>query len=496
MAKYFAHKPQWRRGTTPRPAPVLEFNRDFRSGEFNFTGPVYQPDPRSAPGRVPSVPRKTERRWGSPVNFNVAAGREAAAKRQFYKNLGRGLGGIVRGLPQAMDLWEMYDNVQKSLGGEPYSINREELLNGGPQGTEPTWQSPYEPDRWFTIPSPDGQPFASQWDGFGWNIQRGPYFYETMMGHTDSFIKWRLRPHDNIRGGLTGSFSNPNGSYPIPVADGWEFPTINDYSWGRKTSFSWPHEWGSAMDQPVSWDGTVQDYFLRYWFNAPTGAPTPVITGTPAPVETTDGSPQQILDNWPRTIVQLPTLLPWGGWKPGPAWEDIPARNRMRARDPSIREESYGPPLQPNKPPSVIHRPPGRYETESKRRTTSGAVLWWYRAAKKTWHEAGEYCDRVDAMYEALPKHVRLPYRSGKPIACHEKTAVLLRNLHLLDVEEAIINLVVNEIEDRIIGAGFKSLDDAARKLNIPGWRVDLAMNGNVETAIEFLFEIKKALTP
>lgn len=491
MAKYFGHKPQWRRGTTPRPAPVLDFNRDFRSGEFQFSGPVYTPDPRSAPGRVPQVPRqKGQRNWGSPVNFNPRAGSEAAKKRAFYRNLGRGIGGITRGAQFAFDLYEMYDDVQRSLGGEPYTIGGESPLNGGPKGDEFTTPDPDNPGQYFTFPTPDGGPMATEVGGYGWTLEIHERFYSATRGYNDTPPYWRWRPHD----GFTGPFPNHNAEYPIAEAEAFPNPRFDRWAGWEMISFSWPAEAGNELENPPVWDGTLWERYLGWQLRRPGWGPYE--HGPNPGIVISDGTPQGISDNWPTVGTRLRTVLPWPQWTPGPAWSLIPARNRLRAQFPEIRQESYGPPLTPNKPGGVIHKPPGPGVVESKRRTNSQALLWWYRAAKKAWHETGEYCDRVDAIYEALPQDAKIPYRKGRPISCADKTARLLQNLHRVDMNEAIKNLVVNEIEDRIIGAGFKSLDEAARKLGIPGWRVDLGMQGNVEAAIEFLFEIKKALTP
>ena len=490
MAKYFAHKPQYRRGTTPRPAPVLEFDRDFRSGEFQFTGPAFTPDPRSAPGRVPSVPRQAGRTWGSPVNFNTARGTEAAAKRAFYRNLGRGIGGVMRGAQLLGDLWDMYDDVSRMLGGEPFSFGSEVPFGGGPvaggspSGNYDTRTHPNAPGKTLVIPTPDG---AS-----GWETIFNPYWIEGAMTgmYQDTPYPYHARPFPSRWGFFHSPMPNPYGSYtPNQVNQMPDPPLLSDGKWWFQSRLQiggwviYPPEWWRVSAPSGMWGKP-----------GPSGQPLPYPVDYPGPFVVSN--PSEIPSAWPKTGSVTHTVLPWPEWRPGPAWRDIPARNRLRAQFPDIRQESYGPPVDPNKPSQIIHRPPGRNETESKRRTNSAAVLWWYRAAKKSWHEAGEYCDRVSAIYDALPKDVRLPYRKGDAIACHEKTAVILRNLDRLDVNQAILNLVENEIEDAIIGAGFKNLDNAAKRLGIPGWRVDLAMSGNVEEAIAFLFEIKKALTP
>jgi len=501
MAKYFSHKPQYRRGTTPRPTPVLDFSRDFRSGEFQFTGPVYTPDPRSAPGRVPTVPRKKgARSWSSPVNFTPAPDNRAA-KRAFYRNLGRGIGGVFRGAQFAMDLWDIYDDVQRSIGGEPYNRLDEVPYAGGPdENTVPpaqrnwsAFQVPGDPTHGIVVPTPDGLG--------GWTVQTSDAWLQgsflRQFRHNNGQWYWG-KPFD----GWHRPPANPSATYPIPgVLALGDPPVIVN---GRYVVQNRLHTNLTPVASPEQYGTSLGPY--RYDVSKPVKLGIgPIRWNSPLYVNRPYDM-VEIRSKWPTDTVSLSSLLPWGGWEPGVAWRHIPARNKLLAQFPDIRTESNGPPLNPNEVPGTIHKPPPKGVVETKRNTNSAAVLWWYRGAKKVWHEAGEYCDRVNAIFDALPKDVRTSYsRSGSgrnvfvmrpKISCADKTAIILRNLHRLDVNEAITNLVVNEIEDRIIGAGFKSLDDAARRLGIPGWRVDLGMNGNVETAIEFLFEIKKALTP
>ena len=329
-------------------------------------------------------------------------------------------------------------------------------------------------------------------------------------GSLGSSQRW-LRPFPTpYVGGWHRPFPNSTASYSPATVIGWGAPPgVSPVGGNLRYAVSNNAQdggWWSGGTSTPDWQ-SVRNPNLSWTLTLPSSAPAPVLVdGFPRSIHTPNGTPEEIRDGWPMVDTRLNTVLPWEAWGPGVAWWRIPGRNRIRATDPTIRTESNGPPLNPDKGPGVIHKPPPRGVIESKRRTNSAALLWWYRGAKKLWHETGEYCDRVNAIFDALPKDVRTSYqRRGQgrnvftmrpKISCADKTAIILQNLHRLDMNEAIKNLVVNEIEDRIIGAGFKSLDDAARKLGIPGMRVKLAMEGNVETAIEFLFEIKKALTP
>lgn len=490
MAKYFGHKPQWRTRTTGRPAPVLDFERDFRSGEFKFTGPVYQPDMRSSrSGRVPSVPRQAGRTWGSPVNFNARDAFDASKKRAFYKALGRGMSGVFRYGKAAMDVYDMFQDIQRDLGGEPYTIMKEELWAGGPKADGSNYDVRGHvdfPGNWVVTPSPDGTS--------GWNMSVNSTTYLEIVITNMWYPVWpKVRNHGRVfptPWGTHNRMPNDNGIYsPSQVIALGPPPLINNGKWRVQSRVQ---DGGSISGAP-NWQN-VRPPAIN-WTKDPDGSWVPGVWPGPYVIEgTLSPTPEQIRENWPGDKLELRTVLPWTAWRPGPAWRDIPLVNRLReVITPDDRSSSYGPPIDPNKPAQVIHRPPGRGEVESKRRTNSAALLWWYRSAKKLWHESGEYCDRVKAIYKALPASVR---RQSRKTSCADKTAIILNNLHLVDVEEAIINLVENEIEDAIIGAGFKNLDNAAKRLGIPGWRVEMALSGNVETAIEFLFELKKALTP
>jgi len=499
MAKYFSHKPQYRRGTTPRPVPVLEFTRDFRSGEFDFTGEVYTPDPRSSrSGRVPSVPRQSNRSWGSPVNFESRAAREAQRMREFRRAIGRGISGAFRMVGPFWDAYDAFRSIEDMLGGQPYSIIKDEPAGGGPVGipgqppVERNWHllPTGNPAERLVVPTPDYLP--------GWDANYSPAWVQGAMlngfRHNNGQWYWG-KPYEAWH----RPPANSSGTYPIPdVLALGPAPVFSSGRWRAQNRLqtglrpvTGPEDYGTSL-------GPYAVNFSKGVVPGRFGSPSWFVT--PFPINSGN-----LTASWPKIETRFATMLPWEHWGRGVPWRRIIARNRAIARVfPDIRSESYGPPLQPNKPPSVIHRPPGRNEIESKRRTTSSAILWWYRAAKKTWHEAGEYCDRVNAIFDALPKDLRTSYkRSGEgrnvfsmrgKISCADKTAIILQNMHRLDVGQAIFNLVENEIEDRIIGAGFKSLDEAAKRLGIPGWRLDLGMSGNVEEAIKFLMEIKGLL--
>ena len=69
-----------------------------------------------------------------------------------------------------------------------------------------------------------------------------------------------------------------------------------------------------------------------------------------------------------------------------------------------------------------------------------------------------------------------------------------LRNLQHIDVGAAVYGLIENEVEDAVIGRGFKSLEDAFEKLGVRGWRGDLAMQYSTDALFDLYGAVKGGL--
>ena len=114
-------------------------------------------------------------------------------------------------------------------------------------------------------------------------------------------------------------------------------------------------------------------------------------------------------------------------------------------------ESSKSPGVSAHLTPTHSRTPPGPGVKE-KKATAGKGILNLVRAA---FHAMTEACDAVEAIYDALPSGERLKYRPGKPITCHEKALHLAANLEHVDIAQAIKNLILNGIEDKILGTLF-----------------------------------------
>lgn len=155
-------------------------------------------------------------------------------------------------------------------------------------------------------------------------------------------------------------------------------------------------------------------------------------------------------------------------WHVGPASRTLP---RPRS------DTDTGTTRPPPKYPEVtfkdhIKMPPGPKVRERKRAGVPKA-LW------KAVMFAGavtEACEAVDVFYKALPWQLRRwKGRDGKwrdkEITCHMRALAVFRNAASINVEEALIGLVENEIKDRVIGKANQAATNAAIKAGYPGAR-------------------------
>lgn len=114
--------------------------------------------------------------------------------------------------------------------------------------------------------------------------------------------------------------------------------------------------------------------------------------------------------------------------------------------------------------------PPGTPERKGKSR--AGWLLAAFRITQKNFHNLTEYGDFIEAIYEALPKWLRKSLEKqngGKPLNMYQQTVAVMNNLDKVDISDAIQGVLYNQVEDYVIGKGFKSVQDAANRLGIKG---------------------------
>jgi hypothetical protein len=123
------------------------------------------------------------------------------------------------------------------------------------------------------------------------------------------------------------------------------------------------------------------------------------------------------------------------------------------------------------------HRPPVRGRDKEK---------------KTVWKHAGtvlnvvnpytEFCDVVDVLYRALPKELRWQHklsfwkRGLRTPRCNDKIGFVAAHWDEVDGRDAIVNLIDNELKDRIFGTLSKGQGASARALGrapaLPGFGV------------------------
>lgn len=126
----------------------------------------------------------------------------------------------------------------------------------------------------------------------------------------------------------------------------------------------------------------------------------------------------------------------------------------------------------PNAPPRPVAaagpKPPGPGTKERKGGLPAWAIPLW-----KSFGAPTEFNDHVSAVYEALPKSVKVAaYRkNGRQPTAQEKLRLVYANMHRLDVGKAVSNLVENHFEDKFYGKLGKMLGQASNAAGRPlGW--------------------------
>lgn len=159
-------------------------------------------------------------------------------------------------------------------------------------------------------------------------------------------------------------------------------------------------------------------------------------------------------------------LVPMALPRPAPVY-----RPRTTER---IESDSAGPAPAPRPSAGARPRPPGRGTKEVKMTLTIGGL------PGKLIGNAGETIDFIEALHDALPKDCQAKakrrtgiYGYGRPRKAnpewmastpYEKAIAIYNCINRIDVSQAIINLITNQVEDYLIGKVGKAAGKAARK--------------------------------
>lgn len=453
-------------------------------------GKVLLPDKSGLPRKFPAFNR-TPRAKAAFGRFAFSAPVQKSGKASFwYRGSPANLGRIAGGMAAVMAAWELYDYVN-NLGGDPY-LKPGGKLGGGPSAMQKGFVD--EPSI-----APDVAVLPAPGPGSGWTYKLTSNYLYGLFGDRIWFGAGdhHGRPYPYRSGFYGPRMSNEAGTYTPQQVDAVSFPSFSGggatrlirvenrlQSGGRIRDNPVPN-WGTAVSVNVTTSKIIWSRTIPWPGALPEFTPVP-------PFRAKSRSPEDVLAAWPEAA-PVPSILPFGDiWKPIP-WGMVNAVNLVRGHL-GIREEGFlddlgGP--RPHPRPETVHKPvPGRVK-EKKGRSNSGRLLLFYRAVRKAWHEADESLEKVDILYDSLPGWVRNRERAKMP---HQKIAALLRNWQHIDVSAAVYGLIENEVEDAVIGRGFKSLEDAFEKLGVRGWRGDLAMQYSTDALFDLYGAVKGGL--
>lgn len=469
--------------------PTLEF-KPGADGGYTFKGDVFRPDPRGS--TVPQMPRKQHFNAPSPYWAGPAHGgweSKDAKRHKLWRDIarfGKGKAPLWKGAQFAFDFANWYWN-DNPFGGIPWNIPGSEVPANPDQFTRRDIDGVYElyhdlPAGWpITTVEVIGGRFVLGGETKRWVGATNQWI--AGKSHRSPTDRWGNRSTE-VNGATLDSLGNPE----------W-FPVGNPAS-----QYRWEPYWNGQTSGPKP-AGTVPTFEeinrnTYHWYfhvviNRPANQGLP--THQPTLIPWRVGEPFLIEKGWPATITPAKvSLWPEPAWRPGMPWALMPY-NPISEPTPY---EPYPQPV-PNPDPGVVivHPPgppvkptvPGVPAPGVKERKFTGrnrALLEAFRATQRFFHGVTEYGDMVDAIYEALPD--RLQKEGLNPA---EKSWEIYKHLDDVNMSEAIKNLLWNQVEDYVIGKGFKSVQDAANRLGVKG---AYKLEQPVMDAVDYLMEFSR----
>lgn len=369
-------------------------------------------------------------------NIERSVGSKAA--RSFA---GLGIKGLLRLNPYVRLAWTIYDVYQwylqwRASQDVPFSF-------GGPN-----WS--------LFCGSGSGSPYGE------WASCQAVNTSQAQFAAKDGIIPWR---HPNTQWYAT--FRGPANDHPL-------FPTIKQFN----TLVVYRHNVNPGPTTAPA-----------YTYVAPHTEPGRVVPNPAVNPSVPDGLPvvpEVGVPPMPLVPPQLdpfavPVNFPMQPWKAMP-WRLLPYRvpnpYRSPTEQPTWGPEPVPPPMaQEPAAPTVVYEPDGRVVIgappslgrHGKGRGVKETKLRVNRAVALAIHYGGkatEAADAVDALYDALPDDVK-PHVGRfvkKTVQPHVKAKLVYRHFDKIDWTEAIINLIKNEAEDRVIGYFGNKAKQAAKK--------------------------------
>lgn len=228
----------------------------------------------------------------------------------------------------------------------------------------------------------------------------------------------------------------------------------------------------------------------EWWFRAPGDFPgsvpgfpgveatpiplSPIRPGTPhdpmrdVPLEP---SPQVHPDPFPATPYPRPKPRDWQspteGRQAGPAPQPRQAvEPRLRPYERPAIEIAVQPRPGPVTASPGSHKqlpPKGRGQRERKQKTKSAGA---FNLIRRVFEGAFEAVDVIEAVFQALPQHIRQRYPHARRAPVVMMRAIN-RHWQVIDTEEMIINLLLNELEDYIFGRLGRMSQHVAQQLHL-----------------------------
>lgn len=97
------------------------------------------------------------------------------------------------------------------------------------------------------------------------------------------------------------------------------------------------------------------------------------------------------------------------------------------------------------------------------------------QALQGVFHELTEAGDFIGAFYDAIPAKDK---KACKAKTMSDKLGCVFKNWDKIDPDDVVVNIVANEIEDRLIGRAFQLNAKAAKARNEPGYKTLNSING------------------
>jgi len=266
----------------------------------------------------------------------------------------------------------------------------------------------------------------------------------------------------NVPGFCGGSQSGTPGNMTYSPSEPY-------YVWYQGLYLPWPfdaYRWrtvNSTLFSPPP--GVIPEWLPEINLPRVMPMPPPEVMPIPDPVLPYKTLPHRKPDPWKRgnTLPEgTPGIVPEAGAEPAP-----------------IIADGKGIHSAPGAQPHARSQPRGRVKERKVTAKTSLAAQF-LALARRALHQLTELDDFVDALWKALPRDVK--WTPGVKKGLKEKMADIYNHFDRLDISKALYNIVENQIEDAVIGRGFRQLQEAAKKLGIPdsGFRLENAMGSHL----------------